>query len=713
MEGGLLYIFQSDSFFCEKSASLGHISGWDRVSSTGMSRLRELDRETEELRMSDIVGTIATVESYLSKKDVTLSVTPENDSENCIKLVCDREYKIPLFQREIRWNKGNVNILLSDLLNGSRFLGNIILSISTDNLTCEIIDGQQRTTILLMIIECIKHKYADEIELFDTCPIINESFPEFQNIVKSGFNPSKMPAQDWDNAKKGDVYKQFSKIESLWKELCESEIICNRHQAKKMIDNLKSSEFNIIASYSSSENVSIRYFLDVNLKGVQLDTEDIFKGYLFSQDSRTETRVLWQDIKQLSIKFNTAKDSPEEKRYPLMKLYEHFFRCDLYLSKPNGQDFSEVEFKENFCLAKRVVIDNNTFFEGTHIIDVICNAKYLKNSLLSIKSCLEIMIDVISTEGPSDKFKGLFLCDKKMDSVDISNCHLILKKILLEQEVIPKVLVMKYILSFFDGSIHTKSEYKSIYSVFTACVIFTIFAPKKESESFYTIVSSEEWCADINLWLSEYSLSSKMTRGKLLAAFKYSDIEDTEENNLSYRCKSLASIHNYIKVKNNCGSISLKASTAGDFKSYFENNDTFSVEHFIIGENGTLQIKTDKVEFNYSYPPTIKKYRNSLFNFIFIPKELNSNLGNTILSVKINDLNDHLEKIKCRYSKEYLNLISCEKYFGDYPTQEKLNLFNSQEEITEYLDKYFTRSFPEEFLIFATELSKIIQPLNN
>jgi len=36
MKGGLLYIFQPDSFFCEKSASLGHISGWDRVYSTGM-----------------------------------------------------------------------------------------------------------------------------------------------------------------------------------------------------------------------------------------------------------------------------------------------------------------------------------------------------------------------------------------------------------------------------------------------------------------------------------------------------------------------------------------------------------------------------------------------------------------------------------------------------------------------------------------------------
>lgn len=45
IEDGLLYIFQSGGLSGGKSASLGHILGWDRVSSTGMSRLRELDRK--------------------------------------------------------------------------------------------------------------------------------------------------------------------------------------------------------------------------------------------------------------------------------------------------------------------------------------------------------------------------------------------------------------------------------------------------------------------------------------------------------------------------------------------------------------------------------------------------------------------------------------------------------------------------------------------
>ena len=98
------------------------------------------------------------------------------------------------------------------------------------------------------------------------------------------------------------------------------------------------------------------------------------------------------------------------------------------------------------------------------------------------------MIDIIESDTPTTKFKELFVCPKPVDSVDISNCHTMLKKILMEKEVIPKILAMKYILSFFDGTSHEKKEYKSVYSVFCASVLFSIFANKKESETFYSIV---------------------------------------------------------------------------------------------------------------------------------------------------------------------------------------------------------------------------------
>lgn len=65
-----------------------------------------------------------------------------------------------------------------------------------------------------------------------------------------------------------------------------------------------------------------------------------------------------------------------------------------------------------------------------------------------------------------------------------------LKKILMEKEVIPKILALKYILTYFDGKPHAKEEYKSVYSVFCAAVLFTVFANKKESDTFYNFKCS-------------------------------------------------------------------------------------------------------------------------------------------------------------------------------------------------------------------------------
>ena len=141
-----------------------------------------------------------------------------------------------------------------------------------------------------------------------------------------------------------------------------------------------------------------------------------------------------------------------------MKIYEHFFYCDLYLPKATGQDFSNLKFGENFCLTTQFEDGPNRFFEGTHVIEAICNNTYLFNSLVRIKKSLEIMINVAENEGPNDDFKKLFNCPERIDSIDISNCHAILQKILLDKAIIPKVLAMKYILHFFDGEIHEKTD---------------------------------------------------------------------------------------------------------------------------------------------------------------------------------------------------------------------------------------------------------------
>ena len=653
--------------------------------------------------MSDIVGTITKVSDFLSTTTVQLSVEPNTPQERKITLAADRKFSIPGFQRELRWEEHNLKMLLSDLSRGTKFLGNIILTKKADH-TCEIIDGQQRTTILLLIVSCIKKKFGTQISIPQLCPLYNESFSDFQKLLDVYFDKSAMTEEDWKTALKTDEYSQFQRIRRLWNTILESELLSDRHRAQSLLDNLCRSDVNIIASYSENINVSIQYFLDVNLKGVRLDTEDIFKGYLFSQDDRAETRKLWQQNKSLSLRLNSATQGSDEKRYPLMKMYEHFFYCDLYLPRGGVCEYASLKFGENFSLVSEFQSGDTKFYEGSHVIEAIRDRDYLQRSLNRLNNCISIMIDIIESDTPTTKFKELFVCPKPVDSVDISNCHTMLKKILMEKEVIPKILAMKYILSFFDGTSHEKKEYKSVYSVFCASVLFSIFANKKESETFYSIVRLTNWIDRINHWLFDYTSSHALTRSKMLAAYRY--CEEDEDVNQIIRCKSLAAICNFFKVVKNGECYSLKISNAAELKEFFNNGTTYSVEHFVVGEKGTLQVKTARYDFSYPYPTQIKRYRNSLFNYMFIPKGLNSDLSNKPIFEKISQIEPRLDEIKCNYSLKYYHLLKAEpkSFFKKYPSSAEIDNQESEEAAIMFLDNYFSAIFPDEFLDFSIAL---------
>lgn len=650
--------------------------------------------------MGNFIGAVITVEKYISKSKFAINITKDSGDTQELSFNENRCYSIPAFQREIRWDCENVNTLLSDLSNSPQFLGNVILANKNQD-SYEIIDGQQRTTIISMIFECINKKYNNDIETLDLCQLYNESFTSLGEIISKGFDLSK---DELDNCLKTDSYKQYDRIKILWDTINNSEIINDRYKVHTIVNNLKASELNIIYSNSQNRSMSIRHFLDVNLKGVKLDTEDIFKSYLFSQSAKNDIKQLWQDNKRLNIILNSTKNGKADKRYPLMKLYEHYFYCDLYLPKNNGQDFSEVKFGQDFCLTDNVSMGSNIFYKGTHLLETICNKNYLLNSLNRIKDSLTIMIDIAESSGPSEMFKSKFsVSEDKVDFVEISIIHGMLQKILLDKEIIPKVLALKYILSFLDEKDHKPEEYKYIYSVFVASVFFTVFANKKESDTFYSFVKCENWIEKINDWLIGYTKSHDLTRGKLLAAYKYS--EPTEDDRSSeFRCKSLAAIYNFIKIKKSDDKIIVKPKNCNDLKEFFYNSEKYSLEHFIIPKSGSIKIKTSKFDFPYECNPQTKKYRNSLFNYIFIPHDLNDKLDNEVISEKLSIIKTSKTKIECQYSNDYLNLIKSSQYFNKYPSNKTIDKCINKEEARQLLDEYFNNEFPNEYLNFSTKL---------
>lgn len=653
--------------------------------------------------MAEIMGTVTSVKRYLSPEKIELKISPDLGGERTIILQQNRKYIIPDFQREIRWESNNLSILLSDLYTNERFLGNIILSIE-GNGDCQIIDGQQRTTVLLLIIAYIKSRYNEQLEPFTPCSIENRSFIGLSKLMEAGFNDAILENPEIIET---DYYGQRQSFINLWRWLEKEELLDKVHTAKVILDHIETSQVNIIASHEDERNSSIRYFLDVNLKGVQLDTEDIFKAQIFSLNLSEEMLQLWRKNKATMLIFNRTRamgesDKKFKERYPLMKVYEHYFYCDLFKSKPELEQ-EKLKFGEDFSISTNLQYAGKKFFKGTHLIEVLGDIGYIKQSLRRLQNAIEIMNDIVSSSGPSEKFKNLFHCDQKIDSHQITLVYDFFQRILLDKEVVPKILVLKYILEFFDDGNHQKKDYDSAYSIFAAASLFILFATKKDGEKFYKIVQANDWIDKLNEWIKAFVSGVELTKGRMMAVYRFTEDEEETSNTFqSVRCKALAMLHNYFVFKTDAGMKTYVGIKNGaELLSYLTNKDAYTLEHFIIPKGKTIHIQTDQIDFQYTFPRKFGKYRDFLFDYIFIPKNLNENIEQLSFVAKVKKLDEHKDEIHCDYSLRYLSILKESDLFTKFPS---LDQISSEEEAKECLDRYFEEGFTGDFYEFAKTL---------
>jgi len=274
----------------------------------------------------ELLGLIAPLRKLLSNTNETISVHVDGSMKDILSLEENREYIIPDFQREIRWEKENLSQLVEDIKSGPKYLGNIILTKKLNENKFLIIDGQQRITVLTLILACIKNLHNRQIGAISTCKLNIESFLGFETILERGF-PDKhsLPPE----VLQSDKLHQIDKYYELWNQIKAIDCIANSYAARQFVDNLGKSDVNIILNRSDDATVGIRYFIDVNLKGKQLDTEDIFKGYLFRNDLNENIRTEWYKFKTNVSRIEATKKMD----YPLLKLLEHYFYPILSMKK--------------------------------------------------------------------------------------------------------------------------------------------------------------------------------------------------------------------------------------------------------------------------------------------------------------------------------------------------------------------------------------------
>lgn len=644
--------------------------------------------------MSNIKGTIVNVKDFLALAAVNIRIT--GASESVFTLEEGRSYVIPDFQREIRWTPENLIELMNDIFHQSKFLGNIILTRS-ESKRYAIIDGQQRTSLLRMLIRYVVANYGDELpEPPALCEIDNEAFTEYEKFQNNNFTLEGLSEEDAHSITIGDQYRQADRYRLLWETIKKSGIISDASKARSFITNLYRCQFNIILSEEDSTNYSIEYFLDVNLKGIKLDAEDIFKGYLFHLDPSEEVRQIWVALKRKSQEFNIACNIGGRTKndcYPLMKMLEHFFYCYIY----DNERYTGIVFGEDFCLKQEVQIDSTVHYVGEHILKVINNNLYVRKLLQTAIEFLKIAIDVVTSESPSANFKKLFeLSDskQKMDHDDIANFHSFIKMILLDRKVIvAKAVVIKYAINtlLFAG-IRSKDDYKKLYALQMYVTLFSIFENKKGIEPVAKILKSRSWDADVRAAIKVYCSKTTITERKRGAEFKFSTNPDNEEQR--YHSIMLAAVYNFFTFTQ--GRIGVKKGKTAELHRFLSSSDMFSVEHFIANKSGKCLIsyKDSAESYQYDYPSEIKKYSASIFNYIYIPKIINGRLENRVLQEKLAAIST--ETIECEYSRMVIEAAGCA-----FDTLPVMSVGNDRANKTA-MDKYYSYDFKQQYGRFVS-----------
>ena len=651
--------------------------------------------------MSNIKGTIVNVKDYLCDEAVNVKIV--SGEETAFILEKGRCYIIPDYQREIRWTPENLMDLMNDISHHSKFLGNVILA-KKPNGQYALIDGQQRTSILCMLIHYIYSNYSDELSKSPAlCKTINESFLKYDAFQNNNYTLNGMDDSTKNAVVNSDKYGQAERFELLWRTIDGSGMLSDASKARDFITNLYRCDLNIILSEDDSTDYSIEYFLDVNLKGIKLDVEDIYKGYLFHLDPSEEVREIWVKLKQKSREFNQiCADNTRAKSdcYPLMKMIEHYTYSFLY----KNERYKDVVFGEDFCIKDRVRIDSKTFYIGEHILKVINNNKLIRDLLNGLIDFLSIAIDVINSESLSNTFKLRFKNTNgtfSIDENDMKVFHTFLKMILLDRKmIISKALVIKYSVETLQKTTDvSKDTYKQLYAIQMYITLFSLFENKKGLEAVQEILKSDEWSQRIFDSIRDYCDPTTIESRRRNAEFKYSTNIDNEEQR--YRCLGLAAVYNYFELSQN--KVTIKRGSTPNLLSFLCDKEKYSTEHFIVNDSGKCKVAINGTEdhYEYEYEADTKKYGSSLFNFIFIPRTLNGDLGYMPVRSKLSLIN--LDSIDCLYSKAVLEILKRNTKLFELP-----QLSNKDDDNKSILDRYYSYDFKQQYSIFTTEmLSKI------
>jgi uncharacterized protein with ParB-like and HNH nuclease domain len=191
---------------------------------------------------------------------------------------------IPEYQRSYAWEKQNVRDLIEDInesleTNSSHYIGTVVLAKTTTQDNYNIVDGQQRLTTILMMMNVLILRLTDkeDVDYYKRLYIFDKNYDKYK-LTPLDRDANYFFALLQENEKDEPKSRSQRYLTEVYEEIKNAveDIIINKKQFLRAIENLQILEF-----IEDDEGDAIRIFQTVNDRGKELTRMDKIKSLLF------------------------------------------------------------------------------------------------------------------------------------------------------------------------------------------------------------------------------------------------------------------------------------------------------------------------------------------------------------------------------------------------------------------------------------------------
>lgn len=621
-----------------------------------------------------------------------------------------RRYIIPGYQREIKWNDRLVQMLVDDLTKGDKFLGTIALSSSKIG-EYEVMDGQQRLTVIRMFIKYLNSKVSPDKQIGPLCELTNATFPYLDEALRYDFDYELIKERNmelYENIIRIDVLEQKEDLRKIW--LCLKERIDSKNQSEQenLLTALVESDLNLIVDYirekKNDRKFCVNYFLDINNKRIELDGVDFIRAYAFKAGFERMSKK-WIEIQD---KCSKLCGTGGKIKYSREELYYQYFVCKI--NKELDYRLTKAP-SENYTITENIHLHGKLYSSGTNVWYMFSNDRFYEEMLEDLSGYLDFMQIVVDTgNGISKSFREYFKKDDGsfISNVTISNALTIICDILLHDDVVPKMMIMKLYLEILKKDNLKSGTYKSIYPIFVIATLFSINGKgRKSSGQIASRLLLKEWDKELDTYA--YKLAQKMQ--DIIDFAKVCKIGGVD-NSVSgqYMARRYYSMRDTLSWEH--GNISPNEQK---FMCSRIRTGAYNDEHFIINRNYQYALyETDGKDelVSIKLPARYRKYIATLANYIILNSEINSLLKNRPVYEKVEILEQVIAEQGINQvipsSRSQLHYYLIKKVLHDesrYPYIQIQNAPNKKEKKA-LLKEYYATYFKEEFSMLAELLKQ-------